>query len=382
MAARGVKAVALAATTALVITGCFGDTADAPDAAASVEPVATGSPAPGLDEAGSIEVPRCFGRRATILGSPGDDRIAGTRREDVIVTFGGDDHVYRLRDDDRVCTGDGEDRVTHFNNWQVSLDLGAGADRVSDGGQLTEVRAGLGDDHLTLNAGAVEVDLGPGDDVLRVDGRPRNPLNTPCVSYRRAGPLRIHLFSGVAVGQGRDRLVNVHCLYGGPFGDRIVGTAEDDFIDSGGGSNQVVGGNGNDVISHSGDDGGGLYGDLFQLGPGNDQATGGSGRDTVNGGPGNDSIQGLEGGDWLSGATGNDQVNGTFYCDIGSSAGDGMGDASRNRIKGGPGNDEVTGDRGNDIIDGGDGIDRGYPGPSRNPGADVVRSVEQVTHCP
>ena len=37
--------------------------------------------------------PRCFGERATIAATKGDDRIQGTRRRDVIVGLGGADVI-------------------------------------------------------------------------------------------------------------------------------------------------------------------------------------------------------------------------------------------------------------------------------------------------
>jgi hypothetical protein len=63
--------------------------------------------APALASASSI----CHGKRATIVGTPGDDRIVGTKRRDVIVARGGDDLISSGGGNDVVCAGAGRDRV-------------------------------------------------------------------------------------------------------------------------------------------------------------------------------------------------------------------------------------------------------------------------------
>jgi Tol biopolymer transport system component len=54
---------------------------------------------------------RCAGRRATIVGTRGRDRLRGTRRADVIVALGGHDRVRAGRGRDLVCGGRGNDRL-------------------------------------------------------------------------------------------------------------------------------------------------------------------------------------------------------------------------------------------------------------------------------
>ena len=48
---------------------------------------------------------RCKGRKATIIGSAGRDKLVGTRRADVIVGLGGADRIRGLGGSDRVCGG-------------------------------------------------------------------------------------------------------------------------------------------------------------------------------------------------------------------------------------------------------------------------------------
>ena len=298
------------------------------------------------------------------------------------MTRGGNDRVRHLRDEDRLCSGSGNDTVVDAVGYVVRIDLGAGDDRVRQVAKAETLHAGPGDDRVVLPArGSVTAVLGAGDDLLRIelDDRPPHRYNLPCLSLRGATrPMTINLLRGFARGQGHDRLVHLHCVQAGRYDDRIVGSQEGDDLNAGGGNNVVWANGGSDQITPGSSHGA----EVLHLGSGDDVAIAGNGPDRIYGGPGDDDIQGIGGSDHLYGGTGNDRVNGTFYCDLGSSAGNGMGYPSPNWVFGGPGDDEVTGDGGNDTIDGGAGIDTGYPGPNRNPGSDVFLSVEQPSSCP
>jgi uncharacterized delta-60 repeat protein len=63
---------------------------------------------------------RCFGRRATIVGTRRHDALRGTSHRDVIAALGGDDTVYGRGGNDLICGGRGEDRLVG----------GSGRDRV------------------------------------------------------------------------------------------------------------------------------------------------------------------------------------------------------------------------------------------------------------
>jgi DNA-binding beta-propeller fold protein YncE len=69
--------------------------------------------AAGLAAPGAVAVvpPRCFGRFATIVGSPKADQLRGTRFPDVIAGAGGNDRIKGLGRGDRLCGGKGRDRV-------------------------------------------------------------------------------------------------------------------------------------------------------------------------------------------------------------------------------------------------------------------------------
>jgi hypothetical protein len=55
--------------------------------------------------------PTCHGLRATIVGTPGHDRLRGTAGRDVIVGLGGNDRIDAGAGDDLVCAGPGTDLV-------------------------------------------------------------------------------------------------------------------------------------------------------------------------------------------------------------------------------------------------------------------------------
>jgi hypothetical protein len=60
--------------------------------------------------AGSAKA-RCLGRRATIIGTRGQDVLVGTRRRDVIVGLGGSDKIRGRGGNDLICGGGGKDSV-------------------------------------------------------------------------------------------------------------------------------------------------------------------------------------------------------------------------------------------------------------------------------
>jgi len=55
---------------------------------------------------------KCAGKRATIVGDDGKDKIKGTKKADVIVANGGADTVSGRGGNDRICGGRGKDKLT------------------------------------------------------------------------------------------------------------------------------------------------------------------------------------------------------------------------------------------------------------------------------
>ncbi|MBN1530255.1 MAG: hypothetical protein JW895_14440 [Thermoleophilaceae bacterium] len=115
---------------------------------------------------GKHRVPRCAGKRATIVGTGRSDRLKGTRRRDVIVALGGKDRVRAGRGNDLVCGGDGNDILDGMlgndrlygqdgsdkvlgASGRDSLSGGAGRDRLSGGSGRDKCAGGSGKDRAT-----------------------------------------------------------------------------------------------------------------------------------------------------------------------------------------------------------------------------------------
>ena len=81
-------------------------------------------------------LPRCGGKRATIVGDQAAESIRGTRRADVIVANNGQDRVHGRGGRDRICGGKGRDR----------LNGGRGRDLLIGGGGKDALRGGPGRD--------------------------------------------------------------------------------------------------------------------------------------------------------------------------------------------------------------------------------------------
>ena len=176
----------------------------------------------------------CQGHAATVVGTPGNDRLVGTPGRDVFVGRGGEDRMVGLRGDDVFC-----------------------------GGRGTDTYVG-----------------GPGDDVFEagwVDG----------LSYKDSRhAVRVDRTAGTVTGEGADTIV----------GDQLVivrGSAHDDVMLGSAGREAFVGGPGHDRLE-GGDGGDVLYGgrgtDDLVGGAGGDFVIMGGARDTVDGGDGLDRI--------------------------------------------------------------------------------------------
>src|SRR5687767_6147114 len=122
--------------------------------------------------------PECFGREATIVGTPEDDDIVGRDGRDVIVTLDGDDQVDGEPEEDfqkpgqgrdLICLGPGDDYACGggFPGRAFDCDYGAVLDRL---------RGGPGGDTLL----ARRAEGGPGNDVVSastLDGGPGHHLS-------------------------------------------------------------------------------------------------------------------------------------------------------------------------------------------------------------
>jgi uncharacterized delta-60 repeat protein len=106
-----------------------------------------GGPGPGSGRSAGA-VPRCAGRRATIVGTAGRDVLRGTKRADVIVALGGNDVVRAAQGNDIVCGGSGNDTLTGGSGRDRLLG-GPGSDRLTGGAGRDTCLGGSGRDRAT-----------------------------------------------------------------------------------------------------------------------------------------------------------------------------------------------------------------------------------------
>jgi uncharacterized delta-60 repeat protein len=91
----------------------------------------------------TLKVPRCGGKKATIVGTSGNDKLRGTRRSDVIAGLGGNDTISGGAGNDVICGGAGNDKISG----------GAGKDKLYGGAGRDRLNGGSGKDALNGGAG-------------------------------------------------------------------------------------------------------------------------------------------------------------------------------------------------------------------------------------
>ena len=172
------EAVALQTDGRIVLGGTTTAAGNVDEFVARLEgdpPAIGGGPAPGQPSSpggggsggggggSKTKVPRCAGKKATIVGTNRADKLKGTRRNDVIVALGGNDKIDGGRGNDLICAGNGNDNVKG----------GAGKDRLyGQNGKDTEtggdgndkLDGGAGNDKLSGAAGNDTIAGGPGKD--------------------------------------------------------------------------------------------------------------------------------------------------------------------------------------------------------------------------
>jgi len=224
--------------------------------------------------AGNDHLSSCDDCPTSLFGEDGDDTINGNS-----APFGD------------LAGGRGDDLITGSTR-RDSIWGGPGNDTISGGD---------GDDNLRPGSGNDVVDGGSGDDSLLFD-------------YFAPHGVEVRLPAGTAGGQGSDTVVGLELVYGTNKADRLVGNADDNFLNGLGGMDILIGGGGNDS----------LYG-----GEGTTRS-----EDRLWGGPGNDKLQGLDGDDLLVGGAGRDLL-------LGGTGDDRFGafDGTRDRVNGAAGID-------------------------------------------
>jgi Ca2+-binding RTX toxin-like protein len=157
--------------------------------------------APGQDvPGGGGPVPTCAGKRATIIGTPGNDVIFGIRRNDVIVGLGGRDEIRGGAAADTICGGGGNDVIRGLGGAD-RLYGNSGRDRISGGARNDRINGGTSHDRLSGASGRDRITGASGNDRLSggsaadrlSGGSGRDRLNGGSARDRCAG------------GRGRDR---------------------------------------------------------------------------------------------------------------------------------------------------------------------------------
>lgn len=160
-----VNTLAIAPDGKIVVGGTTGETPALTDMFAlrlqGDPPSAGGGPAGGGagggGGGGKSRVPRCAGKRATVIGTNGKNRLKGTKRADVIVALGGNDSIDGRGGNDLICAGGGDDKVAG----------GDGKDRLYGQSGKDSLKGGPGNDSLDGGAGNDRLSGQSGKDTLR-----------------------------------------------------------------------------------------------------------------------------------------------------------------------------------------------------------------------
>jgi uncharacterized delta-60 repeat protein len=134
-----------------------------------------GGPGGGSSGGGKAKVPRCGGKRATIVGTNKKNKLKGTRRADVIVGLGGNDTISGLGGNDIVCGGSGNDKVSGGKGNDKEYG-GSGNDRLSGDAGNDKVSGEAGNDKESGGSGKDKLSGGPGKDGLN-GGSGKDALN-------------------------------------------------------------------------------------------------------------------------------------------------------------------------------------------------------------
>ncbi len=105
----------------------------------------------------------CNGLAASIVGTPGADRLKGTPGADVIVGLGGADAITAADGDDHICGGSGPDTISASSDNDTLLG-GSGSDVLIGGSGNDTLSGGAGIDALSGDSGRDHLDGGDARD--------------------------------------------------------------------------------------------------------------------------------------------------------------------------------------------------------------------------
>jgi Ca2+-binding RTX toxin-like protein len=260
-----------------------------------------------------------------VRGSEFNDLIRGDSAANTLEGRGGNDIIEGDAGDDMLDGGTGNDTASYQHATApvtVSLALqgiaqntiGAGTDTLIN---FENLRGSDLADTLTGNTGNNIIEGGPGDDVL--DGG--DGSDTASYEHATAAVTVSLVLQGNpqnTIGAGNDTLSNFENLRGSDFADTLTGNGSNNIIEGGLGNNILNGGSGNDTASYQHATAAVTVSLALQ---GSAQNTIGAGTDTL---------------------TNFENLRGSDFDDVL------IGDASTNRLNGGPGADTLDGGGGFD----------------------------------
>lgn len=315
-----------------------------------------------------------------IRGFEGDDVLAGDQGDDGLdggpgvdlASFDGNGRRLVVNLAGRAATGQGDDSLLDIEDVlggrRNDVIIGDDSDNRLHGGPggKDSLRGLSGNDHLI--GGSDEVDRngrpfdlsedilygGPGDDIL--DGAFGD--DTADFATASAG-VTADLTTGLADGEGSDRLLGIEDLSGSGYDDVLIGDDRPVDPETGLGGNEITGRAGNDSMQALGG------ADLLIGGTGDDAYDGGEGLDAIDFGRSRTEITadlqlGTISGEGADTVTGIENLFGSTRPDtfIGDDADNHfIGRTNDDVLRGGGGNDTLDGLKGEDQIEGGDGDD-------------------------
>ncbi len=193
---------------------------------------------------------------------------------DTLTAVDGDLNIDAGEGNDIVETGSGDDLVKGGAGDDV-IDGGEGDDALQGGDGNDRLLGGLGDDILMGDAGNDTLLGGEGNDTL-IGG---DGIDTADYSTDTTG-VTVDLSSGRATGDdaGRDTLTGIENVIGGEGNDVLIGDAQANVLSGGAGNDRIVAGGGDTANGGEGDD-------TIEVG------TGAGGNITVDGGEGDDTVK-------------------------------------------------------------------------------------------
>lgn len=290
------------------------------------------------------------------VGTNGNDKIAGTSKDDFIVSGDGNDIINSGAGDDFVIVGDGNN-VVNLGTGNDTILTGNGNNIIAagDGDDIIVAGAGndiiagdAGDDIITGGAGAdvfqykagfgndiiTDLNFGEGDYINIYAGTFGNAKNIQIKSQADIDSLvasntiteTMNADGSVTLGFGAAGTIKL-LGFGTAAKQNVTGNSLDNILLGGATGNvHITGGKGDDVLAS---------------GPTSTLSEGGQGADVLIGGSAVDKLTGNEGTDVLAGGAGNDQLNGGLGNDI-LSGGIGADKFSFSDKNGAFGNDLIT----------------------------------------